>query len=689
MTFLSAAIISFGLFYFDYASDEFDPAGTVMEVSADTIRVDLEEIRIEAARRTETPESAPFSVSTIRISEERRLSAPGLTLVDPLRAIPGVWVNDRNNNAVGERISVRGMGWRAAFGVRGVNMMLDGVPLTMPDGQAIMSLVDPAFIRDVEVIRGPVSGFWGNAGGGAILLSTAAFSDTPMVQARLSAGSFGYNKADLEASFSSGGNRYMIYGSRLYSDGFRDHSRYEAWRLGGHADFVIDDRSRLRVTGAFLESPVSDNPGALTASEASETPDLANPGSVNQNARKITRHAQLGARFQQFYDAGELSVQTYGLVRRLQNPLAFAWIQVDRFAGGIRSFYRQDQDSFSWGIGADAGVMSDSRRNWRNVQGDQGDLTLDQQEDVYTMAGFGRISVPLGDFTLSGGIRYDWFQFQNGDRFLSNGDNSGSRRFSSVSPVAGISYAFREWIAYLNYSTGFETPTTTELVNRPDMTGGFNPELNPERSNGLELGTRGIFPELQLRLDVSGFVSFVDDILQQFQVEEDGRDYFRNAGSTRHAGFEIFADWRPISSVNLISSYSFSDFRFTSDEFTTSDGASLSGNLLPGIPQHRISAMLSYQYASAMLRIEGEFNDKYFVNNANSAENEAYTLFNANLSYSQWSPINGVQISPFFQLNNIFDTRYNGSVIINGFGGRFFEPAPGRNWQAGFSMRFS
>lgn len=657
---------------------------------SDTLQVTLEDIRIEAARLTETSAQAPFAVTTFRISEERRLSAPGLVLTEPLRGIPGLWVNDRNNFAVGERISIRGMGWRAAFGVRGIHILMDGVPLTMPDGQSIMTLIDPSFIKDVEVVRGPVSSFWGNAGGGALLMSTANFSPEPHVRARVSAGSFGYSKQDVEAGFNVGGNRYQIYGSRLWQDGFRDHSRFEAWRFGGHADITLDERSRLRLTAAVLESPVSDNPGALTAGEAADTPDLAAPNNLAQNARKITRHGQFGARYRLLLDQGDLEVQTWGLARKLQNPLAFAWIQVDRLAGGLRSTLQQEYQDFSFGVGFDAAIQSDSRRNWVNEArngGDQGPLTLDQQEDVYSLAAFSRVKIPFGNFAFSAGLRADWFDFRNSDRFRRDGeDTSGSRSFGALSPMAGISYQSGDWFTYLNFTTGFETPTTTELVNRPDMTGGFNPDLKPERTIGLELGTRSTLSQLNLTLDAAVFTMFVDDVLQQF-VAENGRSYFRNVGATRHNGFELFAEWMPVRMFTLQAGYSFSDLTFDSDALVQA-GEGLKGNQLPGIPKHRISGFAEVRPGALQLRLEGDYSASYYVNSINSAKNDAYTVFNLNASWISLPIGDHTRITPFLQINNIFDERYNGSVIINGFGGRFYEPSPGRNWQAGINVRF-
>jgi iron complex outermembrane receptor protein len=40
----------------------------------------------------------------------------------------------------------------------------------------------------------------------------------------------------------------------------------------------------------------------------------------------------------------------------------------------------------------------------------------------------------------------------------------------------------------------------------------------------------------------------------------------------------------------------------------------------------------------------------------------------------------------YARVNNVFDRKYVGSVIVADSSNRFFEPAPGRNWNAGISF---
>lgn len=656
---------------------------------ADTLRVDLDEVRIVAARMTETAETAPFALSVLRIDEARRVASPALTLAGPLHGMPGIWVNDRNNFSLGERISIRGMGWRASFGVRGIYIMMDGMPLTMPDGQAVMSLIDPAFITGAELVRGPGSGFWGNAGGGTLLLSTSRFTDGTSVRSRMSVGSFGYAKGDFQASFNAGGNRYMVYGSRMGYDGFREHSRFEATRVGAHADIDTGPNSRLRLTGVFLDSPVSDNPGSLARQQAIESPGAANPANINQGAGKMTRHAQAGMEYARFFEDADLRISAYGLNRNLKNPLNFAWVQVDRIGGGGRAMFRHWLEDFEYGLGFDASFQSDSRRNWQNNGGGRGALSLNQQEQVFNTALSGRVKVPFGQFALSGGVRVDRLHFNSTDRFFADGeDNSGSREFWAVSPMAGISWQARGILTWINYSTGFETPTTTELVNRPDMTGGFNPDLNPERSHSLETGFRYRSGSGKFFADVAIFRAWVRDLLFPYRTPEGGdRDFYQNIGSTEHSGFELFMNWDPLPILSLQAGYSFSRFVFGS-AVVTAQGDNVEGNRLPGIPEHRLTASTEWKYGMARLRLESEYAGSTYVNNINSEKNGSWFVMNLNASLYRVRIAGDVTASPFIQVNNLTDARYNGSVIINAFGGRFYEPAPGIHWMGGVSVMF-
>ena len=142
---------------------------------ADTT-IALSEIQIGALRASGQSINAPYASSLLFRPLEVVAFQPGLSLQSVLKTLPGVWINNRGHFALGERLIIRGMGWRSAFGVRGVQVLLDGIPLTLPDGQGMLDIIDPAFIRQAEVVRGPSSTFWGNGSGGRSDAIHACFS---------------------------------------------------------------------------------------------------------------------------------------------------------------------------------------------------------------------------------------------------------------------------------------------------------------------------------------------------------------------------------------------------------------------------------------------------------------------------------------------------------------------------------
>ncbi len=653
-------------------------AGSVFGQTPDTVRVVLPEIEIEAARASETESTAPYAVSVLARGPERVALEADLSAAAVLRELPGLWINDRGHFALGERLSVRGMGSRAAFGVRGVQVILDGIPLTMPDGQAVLDVVDPVFIRRAELVRGPASRFWGNGGGGALFLSTAFFADRPALRARVLGGSYGTRQAAFEASVPAGRHRFHVHASDFRRDGYREHSGGGFTRAGLHGDLALDARTRLRLTAALAAQDV-EHPGSLTRAQYETDPRGANPRFAETRAGKESLQAQAGATLLRETGPGLLTVTAYGLSRTLDNPLPFAYIDLDRKAGGLRLMLRAARRRLRWGFGLDAGFQGDDRRNFNNDAGRAGsDRRLDQRETVRDLAAFGFVSLPLAaPLRLTLSLRADHVRFAMTDRLLANGDQSGSRTFAALSPAAGLAYRLGDLLFFANVSTAFETPTTTELVNRPDLTGGFNPELDPQKVRGFEAGARGALPGIPVRIDVAVFRLDVTDRLVPFQAEDDGRTYFRNSGANTHEGVEVSATWTPRPWLTLRTVYAGSRFVF--------DDEALAGNRLPGIPARRFFGDVRIHRRGWWTRLVLESVSAYFANDANTEKNDEYTVVDVYAGHEGWS-VGRVRLQPFARAGNLFDARYSGSVSINAFGGRFYEPAPGRTFEAGLNV---
>ncbi len=669
---------------------------TAQDLELDTLRYDLSEIEIQAAREIETEASAPFSVSVVSRTVGEQGSEPAFSFDRIAAGIPGLWVNDRHNYALGERVSIRGMGWRASFGVRGIHVLMDDIPLTVPDGQTVLDIIDPAMVRQIEVVRGPSSSFWGNAGGGTLFLSTRPASYETSLRTRWYGGAFGTYSAQVQTTHQEGPRAYHVNASWLQRDGYRDHSQHQSFRMTGHMNWQLESGRELQLSGAFVDAPDTRSPGSLNKSDLADDRSQANALFRTASAKKNWRQGQLGLTLRSDNRMGNWQSTLYGIARSLHNKLPFADIEVDRLLAGSRVSVTNSFHFLRWGMGADGAVQSDDRRNYDYIDNfERGERVINQQETVANGAIFGRLATDFKRFNISAGMRLDAIRFENNDRLLSDGedlpgsrdDQSGSRTFIAVSPSLGASLKATPGLLYVNYGTSFETPTTTELVNRPDMTGGFNPDLEPERARGLEAGLRGGWTPIKLRYDVAVFRMSVRDQLISFRTEEGGdRDFYRNAGKTRHDGFEIWLRWQPVSWLELMTNYNRSHFTFR-ESVTEDENVTFSrGNRLPGIPDHRLMSELTLTPRSIRISFSAEILDSYYVNNANTATNPGFEVFHLNLSHDGIAITEHILLAPFLTVNNLTNTRYNSSVSINANFGRYYEPAPGRAIYAGFSL---
>lgn len=644
---------------------------------SDTLEVTLPEITVDAVRSTESSASAPYAVSVqIRGSEELAFE-PTTSLETVLRSLPGVWVNDRGHFALGERISIRGMGARAAFGVRGVQVLLDGVPLTMPDGQSTLDIVEPSILRQVELLRSPASLFWGNGSGGVLFLSSAAAPDAPTLRLKGLGGSYGQRKMLAEGALPLGRHHVRGYASHQAQDGYRDYSTGSLTRFGATGRFLVGANTLVRAVGAAAVQD-TDHPGSLTRAQVEENPQMARPGFAETNSGKESTQVQGGLTVEHQLASLFVSATGYGLTRSLENPLPFGFIDLDRTAMGMRATMQDRRGRVQWGMGVDAGLQHDIRKNWDNDNGEPGDeLDLDQIEDVSSAGAFGyaRYAV-LQDLLVTAGLRRSTVRFELDDQLLENGDDSGHRRFAAWSPSVGVGYRTGAVLFFANYGTAFETPTTTELVNRPEMTGGFNEALDPQISKGIEGGVRGVLPMHGLEFDVAAFFSQIEGRLVSF-TNDLGREFFRNAGENTHRGVEIALAWTPISAASLRLTYTGSRFVFEDDE--------LEGNMLPGVPEHRVFLSAEGQRTGLWLRVAGEVVSEYFVDDRNTVSNEGYAVADLHVGHRGLTA-GTARVEPFVTVRNVFDTRYNASVVVNAAGDRFFEPAPGRAVLAGLQV---
>jgi iron complex outermembrane receptor protein len=665
----------------------------------------MEEVTVTVTRTREDLLRLPYAVSLLSAAQIRGLE-PTITLDESLIEIPGVIVNNRYNFALGNRISIRGFGVRSQFGVRGIRIIQDGIPLTLPDGQSQLNNLDLASAGRIEVIRGPASSLYGNASGGVISVLTELPPPVPLrpelwlLGGRFDNGQY-YQKYDIKAAGATSVFDYTGHVSLFQTDGYRLHSESNYALVNTVFHYRPNARSELTAVINYANTPRADNPSSLGDSLARAVPDTArdivlapdqcppDPGFGGcQDLGEESKQGQAGITYRRrLSEEHETSIMGYGLFRKLDNRIPFTLIELDRRAGGVRAEYRYAPlESRLTGLtaGIDLDHQHDDRLEYLRDDQGVGPLSLDQLELVTAFGVFayaGWLASPQLQLTAS--ARYDLVRFEADDRLVTpdDPDDSGTRTMDQLSPMVGVRYTPEPWVnLYANVGRSFETPTTTELT---DADGGFNQDLVPERATNYELGAKGAAAG---RLSYS-LALFHEDIVDQligFELTDIGRTFFRNAGSSDYTGIEaavsaLAAEWLTFSAA-----YTYSDFRY--DEFET-DAGDFSGNKVPGIPPHQLHLRLSYGRPgglSGSLRLTAV--DRYFVDNANTNRNDGFAALDLRLGYD--ASVGRIEILPLIGINNLFDARYNSSVVVNASRGNFYEPAPGRNYYAGLRMRF-
>ncbi|HYL55166.1 MAG TPA: TonB-dependent receptor, partial [Gemmatimonadales bacterium] len=493
----------------------------------------------------------PQAVELIEKTEISR-ARPTWGLDEALTTVPGVYAANRYNFSLDQRISIRGFGARSAFAVRGIKVLVDGIPQTLPDGQGQLTNLELGAADRMEVLRGSSSALFGNASGGVISIWTDPTPPQTVRQdVRVTFGTFdsdlsrNWNKWQSSTSLRVGSGSGLVTFSRLDYAGQRQHSYADFRNLNTRWHFPLADGWSLAATADFGWDPRADNPGALTFNEMSRNPDSAAAINITRVAGKDVTQGQGGVTIQhEFTGGGEVSLTTFGFLRSLKNPTTFAYIDLDRVDYGTRLSITRPVPLGSLEHRLTAGVdfqrQRDDRLNFNNVAGQPGTTRqLDQLEHVTEVGPFVQSAVQLGRrLSVTGGVRYDWVDFQVDDRLITstNPDDSGRRLMSALSGSLGIAVTPSEALTvYGSVGTSFETPTTTELANRPTGAGGFNPTLEPQTATNYEIGMRGDAAG-RLNYSLALFDAEVRAELIPFPVPSDttGRVYYQNAGRSRH-----------------------------------------------------------------------------------------------------------------------------------------------------------
>ncbi|MDC4458841.1 TonB-dependent receptor [Acinetobacter baumannii] len=669
----------------------------------------LPTLHVEATRTDTGYLQTPASV--FRIEAPQVDSSSQVNLTEVVKGIPSLQIRNRENYAQDLQLSMRGFGARSTFGVRGIRLYVDGIPATMPDGQGQTSNIDLSSLDHVEVLTGPFSSLYGNSSGGTILTSTKEGQGKDSIELSYSGGSHDKSRAGLVLQGGAKGANepsYIISSSYFDTDGYREHSGAEKVLNNAKLSWNLDDGSKINWVTNYVKIH-ADDPQGLTHDQWNANPKQQVPFLKQFNVRKDIEQTQTGVTWSKpINDKNELYAMAYLGNRQVTQYQSIPKSTQDasiNHAGGVidfeRNYYGADfrwtgkellpNTTLSVGVALDA--MDEDRKGFENFNlvngqpsyGVKGNLRRDEDNTLWNIDPYLQASWQfLPTWRLDTGVRYSNVHYKSEDNYLSNGDESGKTDYDKVLPSVALSWQILpELMAYVSYAKGFETPTFTEMAYRPDGQSGFNFDLTASTSDTYETG-------LKSQNQLGDFTLAVfqtktkDDIVSA--GNSNGRSTFRNADKTLREGVEFAWNKKLWRDLIATASYSYLDATFDADIPALGNIAQISsGNAIPGIAKNQAYASLAWQPSHGLYGgVDVQYMDKVYVNDTNSDAAPSYSVTSANVGYA-WV-MGGWKVNSFARVDNLFDKKYAGSVIVNDGNSRYFEPADGRNWSAGLRV---
>ena len=686
-----------------------------MAVQAATAE-NVEVVTVTATRLARPSYDIPAAISTVEGSQLRD-DALGINLADDIGTVPGLLARNRNNYAQDQQISIRGFGASSTFGIRGVRVYQDGIPATGPDGQGQVSQFNLDSAARVEILRGPFSALYGNSSGGVIQIFTADGRGPPQLRTGVAYGSFGTLRAGANLTGSQGPLGYNIDFTHFSVDGFRSHSSAKSDSFNAKIGYTLNDANKLTLIANLIERPDAMDPLGLTPAQFSAAAESTDPAAGLFKTRKSLQQQQGGLIYDlAISDAQSLRVLGYLGHRIVQQFLSIpASAQVSpTSAGGVvdlnRNFGGADarwswQGSIAgqpvtWVVGATYDRQNELRRGYSNfigntlgVQGavrrNENDIADDVDEYAQGTWDFG----PL--WSLMAGVRHSDVQFRANDHYITatNPNDSGSVAYRATSPVAGLTFKAQPWLhLYASYGQGFQTPIGSELAYKPDGGSGLNFGLIPARNTTTELGAKvAVNPGLSAEAAIFHALTH-DEIVVDTNIG--GRSTYQNSNRARRQGAELSVDYRLTPQWRAQLAYTYIEANYI-DGYLTCVAAPCArptvlvsaGNRLPGVPKNDAYATLRW---GKDLGLHASVSVQYVsgvpTNDLNTVVAPAYTVAGADTGYG--IDLSHYRVSGFLRVNNLFNRRYVGSVIVNDNNSRYFEPGPGFALLGGVSVVF-
>ncbi|MBA4739063.1 MAG: TonB-dependent receptor [Flavobacteriaceae bacterium] len=587
----------------------------------------------------------------------------------------GLWITNSENQAQDNRMAIRGFGARSAFGIRGLKIILDGIPLTTPDGQSQVDNIPFQLIENVEIMKSLSSTRYGNASGGVVSINTFSnLKDKYIVEAGY--GSYGYKNIKGTYSTNSERSSTILNISQAESDGYRDHSSYLNKSLFFKHVRKFQNMN-LKLNLLYFDSPYAFDPGGINMESVEENRSQARDRNVLYNSQESIKQMQTGVVLDWDTKLGQVNSNLYYSNRDFIGLLPFTnggYVELNRDFYGAEISIKHKSKNFEWMVGTSIQDQKDHRKRFENNEGEKGIKVMDQIESFKSYGAFVLGSFNKPKYSIQAGLRYDGHE-------ISLDENIGidqqyidySKSLNALSPNLGLIFrASNKAEVYINYGQSYETPSLSELSVNPNGTG-FNEELSPMISKGVDIGFRKSHKDVSYNL--TAFYIDTEDEIVSYEIW--GMNYYRNLGTSKRYGIELEGSYRLNKLNTFNASYTQANYEFTNQ---------LINGQLPGVPKSNFSIEWIFNKDTFYAKLDLKYAHSLFADDMNQFKVPSFFL--SNLALKNTYRIKDLDITAGFQIRNLFDEKYYDNIRLNAFGNRFYEPASLRSYIFSVSTNF-
>lgn len=683
---------------------------------SDTTEYQTDEIMVTGTRVEQKIIDIPYSVERVDKTQWKFARKQGIN--DVLPTVPGLFLQSRYGNH-DVRVSIRGFGSRSNSGIRGVRIMLDGIPESEPDGQTRIEVLDFTSIGKIELVKGNSSSLYTNSPGGVINFFTDKYFLSSFVLADNEFGSYGLRKNGFKVGVNSHNSRFMITTSYENYNGYRIHSQEYQNRLNALYEADITSKSKLLVNGYYVNGIIK-LPGSLSLTDYNNTDTSANARDLSRDAKRISKKGRIGVTYSVDFGTDKMlnkfEVTGYGTIKDLERTartyrvfnrygIGSSFRYVNKLTFGTKKQLRTNEFS----VGGDFFFQTGPISEFDNLAGQKGDLLQNLNTETISNVGFyvlDQITVIPNRLSLLVTGRYDRVRFTSTNEQGSFQDTS--RMFNEFTPKFALSLKLTPNIAfYTSFGIGFDSPAFNEMDNYAFSSDGglhlLNPDLKPQKSLNFEAGIKGSVSGLRKKyftntsFELTVYKNKIDEVIVPFTV--DGDVFFRNAASTKRMGLEAGISTEVIEGLKLKAAYTVQDFKYGSylagviDAQGNLTDMDFSGHIEPSNPKSFFSSELSYQYTfrkNYTFFVKGSFQQvgEMFVDDANSdsLKTKGYKVLNSQIGIDL--TFKNFKILAYAGMNNLLDEKYVAFITINSDRLEFYESGARRNFFSGLTLAY-